>query len=166
MARIMLMLIALVAAEIACDACKKSPVRAGALELVMEFGDTPATGVAVSASGRVFVCFPRWFKNGTAPGLVESPFSVAEIKTDTPVAYPNAAMNSWKQGDDPSVGFVNVQSVFVDHRDRLWIEVQMELIGSECIGTFNSDRQVKQFTRFNLTIWIPCHPQHGFGLIA
>ena len=91
----------------------------------MQFGDVPATGVALSSSGRVFVCFPRWFKNGTTPGLVESRFSVAEIGIkfgpDRIAPYPNAAMNSWKAGDDPSVGFVNVQSVFVDHFDRLWI---------------------------------------------
>ena len=87
----------------------------------MQFGDVPATGVALSSSGRVFVCFPRWFKNGTTPGLVESPFSVAEIVSSDLAPYPNAAMNSWKAGDDPSVGFVNVQSVFVDHFDRLWI---------------------------------------------
>ena len=63
----------------------------------------------------------RRFPNGTHPGLLESPISVAEIVNGLPVAYPNAAMNSWRPGDPATVGFVNVQSVFVDHFDRLWI---------------------------------------------
>ena len=37
------------------------------------------------------------------------------------VPYPNAAMNSWKQGDATIDKFVCVQSVFVDHMGRLWV---------------------------------------------
>ena len=75
----------------------------------------------VRRSGRVFVCFPRWFANGTQPSLQESPISVAELVEGKVIAYPNAEMNSWRAGEPASSGFVNVQSVFVDHLDRLWI---------------------------------------------
>jgi len=77
------------------------------------WGNQP-TGVAVSSSGRVFVNFPRWFANHTAP-------SVAEVVDGKMVPFPNSAWNSWTKGDDPSNKFVCVQSVFVDHMDRLWI---------------------------------------------
>lgn len=77
------------------------------------WGNQP-TGVAASSSGRVFVNFPRWFKNHTAP-------SVAEVVDGQMVPYPDKQWNSWKEGKDPSSMFVCVQSVFVDHMDRLWV---------------------------------------------
>jgi len=77
------------------------------------WGNQP-TGVAASSTGRVFVNFPRWFPNHTAP-------SVAEVVNGKMVPYPNAELNSWSKGDDPSQKFVCVQSVFVDHFDRLFV---------------------------------------------
>ena len=72
------------------------------------------TGVAVSKSGRVFVNFPRW-----SPDV---PVSVAEIDSGGAITpYPDETLNGWSWGEDPSGKFVCVQSVYVDHDDRLWI---------------------------------------------
>jgi sugar lactone lactonase YvrE len=94
------------------------PVAAAApdLELVADFGwGSQPTGVAVATSGRIFVSFPRWFTNFTGP-------SVAEVRADgSTVPYPNEELNTWKKGEDGSDKFVCIQSVFIDHYDRLWI---------------------------------------------
>ena len=44
------------------------------------------------------------------------------VAFDTIRAYPNASWNDWTpQSSDPSQQFVNAQSVFIDHMDRLWV---------------------------------------------
>jgi sugar lactone lactonase YvrE len=76
--------------------------------------DRQWTGVAVSTKGRVFVNFPRW--------SLDVPVSVGELGKDGAVTpYPDAALNDWDIGGDPSAKFVCVQSVYVDRKDRLWI---------------------------------------------
>lgn len=84
------------------------------------WGNEP-TGVAVTSSGpdnRIFVSFPRWFANHTAP-------TAAEVASDgTLKPYPDAAWNAWTVNStekDTASQFVNVQSVFVDHFERLWM---------------------------------------------
>jgi sugar lactone lactonase YvrE len=77
-------------------------------------GDRQWTGIAVSRSGRVFVNYPRWSQ--------EVPVSVAELDSKGKVAaYPNEEWNAWGPNADPGTGFVCIQSVHVDRRDRLWI---------------------------------------------
>jgi len=72
------------------------------------------TGVAVSHTGRVFVCWPRWSD--------EVPVSVAEVRpSGEMVPYPDAEWNSWNPRLSPSGYFVCVQSVYVDDEDYLWI---------------------------------------------
>ncbi len=77
-----------------------------------------ATGVAVSAEGRVFVSFPRWAE--------DSPVSVAEVARDgTLMPYPDEAWNSWRNAGGPAPSprdhFVCVQSVVADNRGNLWV---------------------------------------------
>eukprot|EP01062_Namystynia_karyoxenos_P028292 TRINITY_DN21455_c1_g2_i1.p1 TRINITY_DN21455_c1_g2~~TRINITY_DN21455_c1_g2_i1.p1 ORF type:complete len:398 (+),score=87.42 TRINITY_DN21455_c1_g2_i1:75-1196(+) len=85
------------------------------LEVLAELGwDHQVTGIAVSGSGRVFVNFPRWQRNFSGP-------SVAELAGGALVPYPDRAWNSWTDGAPPGNMFVSVQSVVVDHMDRLWI---------------------------------------------
>jgi sugar lactone lactonase YvrE len=85
----------------------------GTLETVHTFDDGPMpTGVSVSASGRVFVNFPKWGDD------VE--FTVAELRDGTAVAYPDQAWNS-PSGDDDAKALVSVQSIVVDPIDRLWV---------------------------------------------
>ena len=56
------------------------------LETVAEFYDQMPTGVAVSASGRVFVNFPRWGD--------DVKFTVGEVRNGKAAAYPNQDMNT------------------------------------------------------------------------
>lgn len=87
------------------------------LEEVARF-DHQATGLAVSADGRIFVNFPRWTE--------DSPISVAEVGRDgTLKPYPDEKWNSWRNADSPSRSprdhFVCVQSVVADNRGNLWV---------------------------------------------
>jgi sugar lactone lactonase YvrE len=84
----------------------------GEIEPVFEFYDDMPTGVTVSASGRIFINFPRW---GDAV-----PFTVGEIRQGKVVAYPNLAINTIDP-DRPGESLISVQSVVVDAANRLWI---------------------------------------------
>ena len=96
-----------------------SPVQAlpqekkvGNIEQVASFSGSMPTGVTVSASGRIFVNFPRWGD--------KVDYTVAEVKTGRTVAYPNteiSRLNLSKQTDS----LVSVQSVVIDPQDRLWL---------------------------------------------
>jgi len=81
-------------------------------EVVAEINDLMPTGLTVSDDGRVFVSFPRWGD--------DVPYTVAEIVDGTPVAYPDAEVNAWSDGD--GIGrLVSVQSVVVDARGSMWL---------------------------------------------
>ncbi len=85
---------------------------AGAIEAVATFDGPMPTGVTVSRSGRIFVCFPKW------GDPVE--FTVAEVKGGRSVAYPDATINRTDEGRSAD-RLVSVQSVVVDPSDRLWL---------------------------------------------
>jgi sugar lactone lactonase YvrE len=77
-----------------------------------------ATGVAVSADGRIFVNFPRWTE--------DSPVSVVEVGRDgTLNPYPDEEWNSWRNAEAATRTardhFVCVQSVVADNRGNLWV---------------------------------------------
>lgn len=80
-------------------------------EILLHIKNPMVTGVTVSKSGRIFLCFPRWGDPVDA--------TVKELRDGRLVPYPSAAFNrlNKKQGDDR---FVSVQSVVVDPQDRLW----------------------------------------------
>ena len=92
------------------------PVRSqGVLEQVATF-DQQVTGVAVSAQGRTFVCFPRW--------EADVPLSVAEVQRGGGLRpYPDAAWNRWSNLKPLTAAdhFVCVQSVAAGPGDSLWI---------------------------------------------
>src|SRR5439155_1238612 len=78
--------------------------------------DHQVTGVSVSATGRVFVNFPRWTE--------DVPISVAEVRPDgSIVPYPDAEWNAWRNSRryelSPADHFVCVQSVVADHQGHL-----------------------------------------------
>jgi len=80
--------------------------------------DHQVTGVSVSATGRVFVNFPRWTE--------DVPISVAEVRPDgSIVPYPDAEWNAWRNSRrfelSPADHFVCVQSVVADHQGHLWV---------------------------------------------
>jgi sugar lactone lactonase YvrE len=81
-----------------------TPATVGTLEVVATFDGPMPTGVTVSHAGRIFVNFPKWGD--------DVPFTVAEVRNGKPEAFPDMEANR---------GFVSVQSVRVDPRDRLWV---------------------------------------------
>jgi sugar lactone lactonase YvrE len=85
---------------------------AGAIEVVATFDGPMPTGVTVSHSGRIFVCFPKWGD--------KVDFTVAEVKEGRTIAYPDEAINRTEEGQAAD-RLISVQSVVVDPRDRLWI---------------------------------------------
>jgi sugar lactone lactonase YvrE len=84
----------------------------GPLEVVHLFTGAMPTGVSVSHSGRVFVCYPKW---GDEVG-----FTVGEIRDGEEVAYPSQELNDNRSDADPE-RLVSVQSIVVDPADRLWL---------------------------------------------
>lgn len=84
----------------------------GALETVFVFRDAMPTGVTVARNGRIFVNFPRWGDRVD--------YTVGEIRDGAVRAYPDARINR-AHATDPARGFISVQSVVADDRDRLWV---------------------------------------------
>lgn len=80
------------------------------LEVVAEFGKSQPIGVSVSSDNRLFVSFPK-----REPYV----FGLAEIIEGKRVAYPNKEWNI-KNGSEEST-FVNVQDIYVDTKDQLWV---------------------------------------------
>ena len=99
-------------------ACKKTTPGNGAtststaLQVVFQDSTYQLTGVAISKDGRLFTSYPLW----SATYLD----AVAEI-TNGKTAYPGQTMNSWVRGDSGMSKFVDVQSVYVDANDNLWV---------------------------------------------
>ena len=79
---------------------------------VAEFGRHQPIGVAVSQQGRIFVTFPKKKK--------DYDFALAEIVNGQRRPYPNAEWNQWDSLQAPN-RFVNVQALFVDQTDALWV---------------------------------------------
>lgn len=63
----------------------------GTLEPVVHFDGAMPTGVTVSHEGRTFVNFPKWGDDVA--------FTVAEIRDEQPVAYPDEATNQTDPND-------------------------------------------------------------------
>lgn len=84
------------------------------LELQFEDNEYQLTGVAISKTGRLFTNYPLW----------QGPhkYSLVEIRPGNEVRpYPNAEMNSWKEGQDGREKWVCVQAVYIDDRDTMWV---------------------------------------------
>jgi sugar lactone lactonase YvrE len=80
--------------------------------VVHRFNGPMPTGVAISAEGRLFACFPRWDDKVSA--------SVVELKGDREIPFPDPEINR-DDRSNPQSHFVSVQSVVIDPRDRLWV---------------------------------------------
>ena len=70
------------------------------------------TGVTVSETGRIFICFPKWGD--------DVKFTVAEILRINCDLYPNLQTNLANPENIPMT-FISVQSVVADGRGTLWI---------------------------------------------
>ncbi|NGM65048.1 gluconolactonase [Sphingobacterium sp. SGR-19] len=85
-------------------------IRDPRLEIVASFGKSQPIGVSVSSDNRVFVSFPR--KEPYTMGL-------SEIVNGERTSYPDMKWNA-KEGL-PDSHFVNVQDIYVDTDDQLWV---------------------------------------------
>jgi sugar lactone lactonase YvrE len=94
---------------------KKSKVAAPKKNILVEVAQSKRqwTGVAVSKEGRIFVNYPRWSN--------DVPVSVAELKGNQVIPYPDGSWNQWKAGQYPKKQWVCVQSVYVDGKNNLWV---------------------------------------------
>lgn len=84
----------------------------GKLEAIFLFYGAMPTGVTVSETGRIFVCFPKWGDYVT--------FTVAEIVRDTLQAYPSLEANAVSPSNI-TTSFISVQSVVADGKGTLWV---------------------------------------------
>jgi sugar lactone lactonase YvrE len=84
----------------------------GNIETVAMFKGPMPTGVCVSRTGRIFVCFPRW------GDPVE--YTVGEVRNGRVEPYPNLETNRLNVNSQTEC-FVSVQSVVIDPQDRLWM---------------------------------------------
>ena len=82
---------------------------------VAHFPDYQATGIAVSGSGQLYACFPRWSN--------DYKYAVVEVGPDSSLTpFPDEQWNSWKDKDPDVAGkWVCVQSVTVDDTGALWV---------------------------------------------
>ena len=78
----------------------------GCLEQVYAFHGAMPTGVSVSETGRIFVCFPQWGDQVKA--------AVCEICSNKLIPYHPI-------GITPSNSFLSVQSIVADGTGILWI---------------------------------------------
>ena len=86
--------------------------RADALVTVLR-SETVANGIATTPTNRIFLPFSR-IDGSEGPQAVE-------WKDGGPVAFPDAAWNSWKKGDDPAKAFVRVNALRIGPHGALWI---------------------------------------------
>lgn len=84
----------------------------GNLELVHTFYAAMPTGVSVSETGRIFICFPKWGD--------DVKFTVAEIVEGQLQPYPNFQTNLANPANI-RMTFISVQSVVADGRGTLWV---------------------------------------------
>lgn len=84
----------------------------GNFELVYPFYGAMPTGVTVSETGRIFICFPKWGD--------DVKFTVAEIVEDKLQPYPNLQTNLVNP-ENFTRTFISVQSVVADGRGTLWV---------------------------------------------
>ncbi|GAB4018265.1 L-dopachrome tautomerase-related protein [Spirosoma koreense] len=87
------------------------------LETVAEFGRHQPIGLGVSQQNRLFVTFPKNAENYDY-GLVELVSRSDGTKERIP--YPSAVWNQW-DSLKPRDRFMNVQALFVDQTNRLWV---------------------------------------------
>ncbi len=98
------------------------------LEVVASFGSSQPIGVSVSRDNRVFVSFPN-----REPYL----FGLTEIVNGQRMAYPDQAWND-KQPDGHN-NFVNVQDIYIDVDDQLWVLDSKPGAGNSVFGKGTGD---------------------------
>lgn len=82
------------------------------LETVANFGKHQPIGLGVSAENRIFVTFPK------SPDHYD--YGLAEIVRGERRPYPNAEWNQW-DSLKAQTRFINMQALFVDQTNTLWV---------------------------------------------
>ncbi|WP_080056280.1 L-dopachrome tautomerase-related protein [Spirosoma aerolatum] len=82
------------------------------LETVAQFGRHQPIGLGVSQDNRIFVTFPK--------NPINYDYGLAEIVHGKRIPYPNAEWNQW-DSLNPQHRFINVQALFVDQTNDLWV---------------------------------------------
>lgn len=108
------------------------------LEHVITFLGMQPTGITISDTGRMFVCFPRWHDDlkFSVAEIIQEDVESPEFPELNPVAlplamptlkmfrinpYPDIFLNSWKPSDGTDISyFICVQSV-IAYKDKLYI---------------------------------------------
>ena len=105
-----------------------------ALEEVASFGKSQPIGVSVSSDNRMFVSFPN-----------KEPyqFGLTEIVNGTRVAYPDKIWNAVE--GDYKEHFLNVQDIYVDTKDQLWVLDSKPASSGSIFGSDGNDKQTGQF---------------------
>mgnify|MGYP003574964588 CR=1 FL=1 len=112
------------------------------LEVVSSFDKSQPIGVSVSSDNRVFVSFPK--RESYTMGL-------AEIVNGKRTAFPSA-----KNGEDPilrQTDFINVQDIYVDTKDVLWVLDSKPASNSSIFGKGSSDeKEGGKFTLYGIDL--------------
>lgn len=85
---------------------------AASLETVADFGKHQPIGLGVSPENRIFVTFPKNSDNYD--------YGLAEIIKRERRPYPNAEWNRWDSLEAQN-RFINVQALFIDQNNALWV---------------------------------------------
>lgn len=70
-------------------------------------------GAVISPDGRLFASMPCWL--GPTPGVVEI------MKNGSFKPYPGGEWNQWQRDKDPLKSFVDVNSIFIDKNNHMWV---------------------------------------------
>ena len=91
---------------------EKEPTGLNPLEVVYTFKQQMPVGIAITSTGRRFVSYPRWED--------QVAFTLAELKDDKEVPYPQDGAYQNGQKGDAQTQLVSLQGIVVDGQDRLW----------------------------------------------
>jgi sugar lactone lactonase YvrE len=89
-----------------------SAAAASALKTEAQTNEMNWNAVAID-KGRIFVAGPRWTGS-------KGPQLAILDEARRPRAYPNAAWNAWRSGQDASTSFVNINAIHRDAKGNLW----------------------------------------------
>lgn len=93
----------------------------GSLEVVAEFYGPGPSGIAVTPDNRIFIGFPRHAEN-------HSKATLAELKGDTLVPYPDAA-HSLPSSAPPDRRLISIHGMTTDSKGRLWAIDDGKIVG-------------------------------------
>lgn len=101
---------------------------------VVNLGKYKAIGVSVTSGNRLFVSFPK---------SKDYQYGLTEIVNGKTVPYPNA---EWNKEGNTSSHFVNVQDIYVDGEDFLWVLDSKPSQAKSLFGNVgNTDKQEGDF---------------------